>query len=61
MLSLLVYWRLGPQSDAQNCLFLQELHNIRSACSRSWVVGGDFNLIYQADDKNSEHLDNNDG
>ena len=36
----------GPQSDLDKVRFLDELHMIRSSCSGSWMVCGDFNLIY---------------
>jgi hypothetical protein len=29
---------------------------IRSACIGPWIIGGDFNLIYQAGDKNNDNL-----
>jgi endonuclease/exonuclease/phosphatase family metal-dependent hydrolase len=47
----------GPQSDTQKIQFIQELCQIRQACNGPWSVGGDFNLIYQAEDKNNANLD----
>lgn len=47
----------GPQEDNEKVLFLQELRDIRSLCSGPWLVAGDFNLIYQAADKNNNNLD----
>ena len=43
----------GPQSDLDKVSFLDELRMIRSSCSDSWMVCGDFNLIYKAEDKNN--------
>jgi hypothetical protein len=47
----------GPQSDVLKLQFLQELCLVRQGCADPWVVGGDFNLIYQAEDKNNSNLD----
>jgi len=47
----------GPQDDDEKILFLQELRNIRALCNGPWLVAGDFNLIYQAADKNNTNLD----
>ena len=47
----------GPQGDDEKVLFLQELRNIRALCNGPWLLGGDFNLIYQAADKNNANLD----
>jgi hypothetical protein len=41
----------------QKLQFLQELRLVRQACTGPWAVGGDFNLIYQAEDKNNSNLD----
>jgi len=46
----------GPQSDPEKVLFLDELRSIRTACSDQWMVCGDFNLIYKAEDKNNSRL-----
>lgn len=43
----------GPQGHADKILFLQELREVRRACTGSWVVAGDFNLIYKTSDKNN--------
>jgi hypothetical protein len=40
----------------QKLQFLQELRLVRQACTGPWAVGGDFNLIYQAEDKNNSNL-----
>jgi len=47
----------GPQEDEEKVLFLQELRNIRGLCNGPWLLAGDFNLIYQAADKNNANLD----
>jgi exonuclease III len=46
----------GPHSDDLKLQFFQELQMVCSACNGPWMIGGDFNLIYQADDKNNDNL-----
>jgi exonuclease III len=46
----------GPQTDELKLQFLQELRHVRQDCIGPWVLGGDFNLIYQAEDKNNSNL-----
>jgi hypothetical protein len=46
----------GPQSDADKCLFLCELKDVRDLHPGPWVVAGDFNLIVDAADKNNANL-----
>ncbi|KAJ1279149.1 hypothetical protein BS78_04G132900 [Paspalum vaginatum] len=46
----------GPQDDGDKLLFLQELRQVRALCHGPWIVSGDFNLIYQAEDKNNSNL-----
>lgn len=46
----------GPQENQDKILFLQELRDIRAQCTGPWVVAGDFNLIYKAEDKNNSNL-----
>jgi hypothetical protein len=46
----------GPQSIAEKHNFLQELKNLASQRWDKWLVLGDFNLIYQASDKNNRNL-----
>ena len=46
----------GPQGDEEKIAFMQELRDVRALCSGPWLVGGDFNLIYQAADKNNDRL-----
>jgi endonuclease/exonuclease/phosphatase family metal-dependent hydrolase len=47
---------LRPQTDGERIQFLDELRAIRSACTGTWMVCGDFNIIYQARDKNNHRL-----
>jgi exonuclease III len=46
----------GPQGDQEKLLFMDELRAIRSAHARPWVMCGDFNLIYKAEDKNNSRI-----
>ena len=46
----------GPHQDAEKVGFLEELREVRSHCLGPWVIGGDFNMIYSAEDKNNENL-----
>ena len=46
----------GPRTDADKLLFLQELKDIARTAHERWLVLGDFNLIYQAADKNNTNL-----
>jgi exonuclease III len=46
----------GPQSSEEKVQFLQELRNVRAACLGPWIIAGDFNLIYKAEDKNNSNL-----
>jgi hypothetical protein len=47
----------GPQSNVLKIQFLDELRLVRQTCTSPWIVGGDFNLIYQVADKNNSNLD----
>jgi hypothetical protein len=46
----------GPQNNNDKILFLQELREIRIDCQGPWVIVGDFNLIYKAEDKNNDNF-----
>jgi len=46
----------GPQGDQEKLLFLDELREVCASCSETWLAWGDFNLIYQAADKNNHRL-----
>ena len=45
-----------PQGEAAKLQFLQELKNIPPSEHNRWLILGDFNLIYQAKDKNNSNL-----
>jgi hypothetical protein len=46
----------GPQGDAEKLQFLQELKAIPRPANGRWLILGNFNLIYQAEDKNNSNL-----
>lgn len=46
----------GPQADADKLLCLHELHALASQDRERWLILGDFDLIYQAYDKNNLNL-----
>lgn len=46
----------GPSEDSGKMDFLAELINCQPAQSDPWVCLGDFNLIYEARDKNNANL-----
>ena len=46
----------GPQGDNAKLQFLQELKSIPRPDHGRWLILGDFNLIYQAEDKNNTNL-----
>jgi len=46
----------GPQGECEKLQFLEHLRQIRGGCSGSWLLCGDFNLIYKAEDKNNAIL-----
>lgn len=43
----------GPQEDLDKKMFLRELRHLRQQALTKWLVIGDFNLIYQEEDKNN--------
>lgn len=56
-----IKWKItvvyGPQGDAAKLQFLQELKNIPPPPEHNrWLILGDFNLIYQEEDKNNSNL-----
>jgi exonuclease III len=55
------YWWLtlvyGPSDDVDKPNFLTELHELRLVCSGPWLLCGNFNMIYKAEDKNNNRLD----
>jgi exonuclease III len=46
----------GPMNHAENGDFLHELRDTRSVIHGPWLLCGDFNMIYQACDKNNGRL-----
>jgi exonuclease III len=46
----------GPANDARKEDFLQEMLMLKPAAGVSWLIVGDFNLIYKASDKNNLNL-----
>jgi len=47
----------GPQEDEDKIAFLQELWDVRALWRGPWLFARDFNLIYQAAEKNNTNLD----
>jgi endonuclease/exonuclease/phosphatase family metal-dependent hydrolase len=45
-----------PPRDADKPAFITELQELRSLCSGPWLLTGDFNMIYRAEDKNNNRL-----
>jgi exonuclease III len=52
-----VTWKLtgvyGPQGDLEKKMFLRELRRIKPASQDKWLILGDFNMVYQAQDKSN--------
>jgi exonuclease III len=46
----------GPQGEQEKNLFIRELRNLKLTAHPKWLIIGDFNLIYKAQDKNSGNL-----
>lgn len=49
----------GPQTDAEKLIFLQEITDLRQAALPAWLLLGDFNLIFNVQDKNNTRLNLN--
>jgi exonuclease III len=47
----------GPQGNLEKKSFLSELKQLKSVANPQWMLLGDFNMIYRAQDKNSGRLD----
>lgn len=47
----------GPQLDQDKVEFLNELLQFRETNAGPWLLCGDFNMIYQAANKNNDRLD----
>jgi exonuclease III len=43
----------GPQADNEKILFMQEITDLKQHMLPAWLLLGDFNLIYRAQDKNN--------
>jgi hypothetical protein len=43
----------GPHTEADKLRFLQELREVRANGAGDWLLCGDFNLIYKAEDKSN--------
>jgi hypothetical protein len=46
----------GPQGNSEKVLFLHELRDLRLLCHGPWMIAGDFNMIYKAEDKNNSNI-----
>jgi exonuclease III len=46
----------GPQSEWDKKMFIRELRGIKQLVQSRWLLIRDFNLIYQDQDKNNNHL-----
>jgi hypothetical protein len=46
----------GPQEDAAKLLFMQELRQLKQAVGDRWVLMGDSNLIYRANQKSNSRI-----
>jgi len=46
----------GPHLDADKPAFLEELREVRSQCNGPWMLAGDFNMIFCAEDKNNDNV-----
>lgn len=47
----------GPQRRRRKERFLDELKILKNRVTASWLLAGDFNMIYKASDKNNDRLD----
>jgi hypothetical protein len=41
----------GPQQEADEIIFLDEIKSLRQTIQGEWLLFGDFNLIYKAEDE----------
>jgi hypothetical protein len=46
----------GPQEELEKKLFIRELRHLKVSAPSLWLLLGDFNLIYKAQDKNNANL-----
>jgi exonuclease III len=49
----------GPQGNLERKMFIRELKQLSQSALPQWLIMGDFNLLYQESDKNSETIDRN--
>jgi hypothetical protein len=47
----------GPSREEEKDDFLQELLDLSWSRSGAWLITGDLNMIYRAQDKNNTRLD----
>jgi hypothetical protein len=50
------WWLYGPVVDDDKVSFLAELHDLCQVRTGPWMINGDFNRIYHAEDKNNDRL-----
>jgi exonuclease III len=46
----------GPQGELEKKMFIKELGHLRDSALPSWLIIGDFNIIYKDEDKNNGRL-----
>lgn len=53
-------WKLtsvyGPQGNQQKREFIEELKSLKQVAPEKWLILGDFNLIYKAEDKSNSRI-----
>jgi hypothetical protein len=46
----------SPQTDVYKNAFMQQITNLKQSMLPAWLILGDFNLIYRAQDKNNNRI-----
>jgi hypothetical protein len=46
----------GPQEDNEKEVFPEEIIDLKTRGKQEWLILGDFNLIYKAEDKSNNRL-----
>lgn len=46
----------GPQENNEKEIFLDEIKELKARGMKEWLILGDFNLIYKAEDKSNNRL-----
>jgi exonuclease III len=46
----------GPQGELEKKMFIRELRHLKDSALPSWLIIGDFNIIYKDEDKNNGRL-----